>query len=258
MNYIDSDPLFEKIENSKPLDFGDIFSKSIDLFKKVWVQGLVHTLITVAATIPIVLIMYIPMFAIAGMQGFENNYESSQHPLETLPIGFMILFGILALVMMVFMMMLQSALTAHFYRVCKQVDLNEPEVSGYFMFFNKKYFGKVFVLAIAMFGIAILAMLLCVFPLYYVLVPMQLLWVIFAFNPDMNTSDLIKASFKYGNKIWLIAFGLIFISSMLAQFAGLLMCYIGLFFTASFARIPVYFLYKDGLGFDNEARIREE
>ncbi|GAA3510045.1 hypothetical protein GCM10022393_23880 [Aquimarina addita] len=258
MNNTDANQLFKKIENSKAVDFGDIFTKSIELFKKVWVQGFVHLLITFAAAIPLLLIIYIPLFAMLGMEGLENDFDGSPHPIEELSIGFLILFVLLVIVVMIGMMMLQFAVTAHFYRVCYQVDMEEPGNSGYFMFFNKQYFVKTFVLSISMVGISLLAILLCVFPLYYVMVPMQLLWVIFAFNPDLSASDLIKASFKYGNKIWLIAFGLIFISSMLAQFAGLILCYVGLFFTASFARIPVYFLYKDGLGFESEDSLDEK
>ena len=55
MNTVTS--LSEKINRAKALDFGDLFSKSIELFKKVWVQGLVMLLLTVAIMIPFYLIM---------------------------------------------------------------------------------------------------------------------------------------------------------------------------------------------------------
>ena len=44
--------LLEKIENAKDLDFGDIFNKCIELFKKVWLQGLVMLLLTFVLSIP--------------------------------------------------------------------------------------------------------------------------------------------------------------------------------------------------------------
>ncbi len=248
--------LFEKIENSSPVDFGDVFNKSIELFKKVWVQGFVHLLISIMIMIPLIAVMYIPIFAIAGIAGFEDTYGGgygdygSQY--EELSVGLMILFVILVIIMSMIATAFQLGITAHFYRVCKQVDMGFPESSSYFMFFKGKYLGKIFAIAISSFGIGLLATLLCYFPILYVMVPLQLLGVIFAFNPDLGVSDLIKASFKLGNKIWLITFGLIFVSSFLAQLVGMVLCFIGIFFTASFVYMPIYFLYKNAIGFDDD------
>ncbi|MDY8134705.1 hypothetical protein [Aquimarina sp. 2201CG5-10] len=250
--------LFEKIENSKLIDFGDIFNKSIELFKKVWLQGFVHLLITFVIMIPLFIIMYIPIFAVAGLAGFENEYNEYGYINEDLSIGLAILFIVLIVVVSMVVAALQFGINAHFYRVCKQVDLGLPESSKYFMFFKGKYLGKIFALAIASFGISLLALMLCILPLYYVMVPIQLLGVIFAFNPDMSTSDLIKASFKLGNKFWLIAFGLIIIASFLAQIVGMIMCFVGVFFTAAFVYMPVYYIYKDAIGFEESNDPSEE
>ena len=73
--------LIEKIQNAKELDFGDIFNKSIELFKKVWLQGLVMLLITIAFMIPFYLIMYLPLLAMGIInpeslqQGGELNWN---------------------------------------------------------------------------------------------------------------------------------------------------------------------------------------
>ncbi len=249
-----SNTLFDKIENSTPVDFGDIFNKSIELFKKVWLQGFLHLLISMAIMIPLFIVIYIPIFALAGISGYENayaEYGDYNYPSEEISVGLIILFVILVVVMSMIATAFQFGITAHFYRVCRQVDLGLPESSGYFMFFKGKYLGKVFVIAISSFGIALLATLLCYLPLFYVMVPLQLLGVIFAFNPDLSASDLIKASFKLGNKIWLVAFGLILISSMLAQLVGMLLCFVGIFFTASFIYMPIYTMYKDAIGFED-------
>ncbi|MBQ0734435.1 hypothetical protein [Aquimarina celericrescens] len=248
-----SGKLFERIENSTSLDFGDVFSKSFELFKKVWVQGFVHLLISLLVMLPLFFAMYIPLFAIIGIDGFEQNYNGhDDFPKEELSIGLMILFIILVIVITMIAAALQFAITAHFYRVCKQVDHGLPGTSSYFMFLKGKYIGKVFTIAIASFGIALLAALLCYLPIFYVMVPLQLLGVMFAFNPDVNTSDLIKASFKLGNKIWLVAFGLILISSILSQLVGTLLCFVGIFLTASFVHMPVYHMYKDTIGFEDD------
>lgn len=98
-------------------------------------------------------------------------------------------------------------------------------------------------------GISLLATLLCFFPIIYVMVPLNLLVVIYAFNPDMSNSDMIKASFELGNKKWLITFGLVIIASILAQIVGSILCGIGILFTACFAYIPPYFIYKKVIGF---------
>ncbi|WP_025663348.1 hypothetical protein [Aquimarina megaterium] len=247
--------LFEKIENSKAIDFGDIFNKSIELFKKVWLQGFVHLLITILVMLPLFFVMYIPIIALAGISGFENSYESYGdygYPGEELSVGLMFLFIVLVLIMSMIASALQFGITAHFYRVCKQVDLGLPETSSYFMFLKGKYLGKVFTLAIAIFGIAILAALLCYLPILYVMVPLQLLGAIFAFNPEYSASDLIKASFKLGNKVWGVCFGLILVASILSQLVGMILCFVGVFFTASFVYLPIYFIYKDALGFEDD------
>ena len=84
------------------------------------------------------------------------------------------------------------------------------------------------------------------------MVPLQLLVLFFAFNPELSVSEIVKASFKLGNKYWLIIFGLTFISSLIAQI-GILLCIVGVFFTAYFVHVPMYFLYKDTIGFDSDS-----
>ncbi|MHA7056336.1 hypothetical protein ACWGOQ_0003895 [Aquimarina sp. M1] len=249
---MDANQLFEKIEKSNPIDFGNIFNKSIELFKKVWLQGFIHLLISMVIIVPLIFVMYIPIIALASIGGFESDYGGQVYYQDEISVGMIVLFVILVIVVSLVGSAFQLGITAHFYRVCKQVDLQLPEATNYLMFFKGKYLGKIFTLAIATFGIALLATLLCYLPIFYVMVPLQLLGVIFAFNPDVSTSDLIKSSFKFGNKIWLIAFGLIIISSILAQFVGMILCFVGVFFTASFVYLPIYYMYKDGIGFHDD------
>ena len=101
------------------------------------------------------------------------------------------------------------------------------------------------------FGISLLAMLLCVLPIIYVMVPIALMNVVFAFNPELSVTNIVKASFELGNKKWLLTFGLIFVSGLLAGIVGMLMCFIGIYITASFSYLPAYFIYKDSVGFEN-------
>ncbi|OED42892.1 hypothetical protein AB832_02835 [Flavobacteriaceae bacterium (ex Bugula neritina AB1)] len=254
---MNANQLMNKIENSSPVEFGVILNKSIDLFKKVWLQGFIHLLISMIIVVPLILVLYIPIMALVGIEGVQESYGEYPNPFEELSIGLVVLFVILAIIVSIIASAFQFGVMAHFYRVCRQVDRGKPETSNYFMFFKGRYLKKIITVSIAIFGISLLAMLLCVIPLFYVLVPLQILGAVFAFNADISTSDLVKASFKFGNKIWLTAFLLIFISGLLAELVGLIMCFVGFFFTASFVYLPIYYMYKDGIGFDDDSGLEK-
>ncbi len=78
--------LQSRIQQAKALDFGDIFNKSIELFKKVWVQGLVMLLLTMVIMLPLYFIMYLPMIA-AGIID-PTMFEPGQEPSPALMIPF--------------------------------------------------------------------------------------------------------------------------------------------------------------------------
>ncbi|WP_417874306.1 hypothetical protein [Xanthomarina gelatinilytica] len=237
--------LLEKIDRSKTLDFGDIFSNSIELFKKVWVQGLIMMLLMMVILIPFYLVMYLPFIGMGFLDMDAYSYNNDISPILMIPFFIMIfVFSIVAMV-------LSFGMKASFYRICKMKDLNEAGSDDYFYYLKKPYLGKVIVLSLMTFGISLLATLLCFLPIIYVMVPITLINVIFAFNPDLSASDIIKAGFRLGNKKWLITFGLIVISAILAELVGLLMCFVGIFVTASFSYIPAYFVYEESVGFQN-------
>lgn len=245
------DILLTKIDGAKALDFGIIFNQSIELFKKTWLQGLVMLLLTMVFMIPFYVLMYLPLIAM-GLTSPES-FQSG----EGFNIALMIPFYLMILVFVFFAMIIGFGLKSAFFRICKMKDFNESTSDDYFYFFKKPYLGKTIKLAAVTFGISILAMLLCVFPIVYVMVPIALINVIYAFNPEMTTSDIVKIGFRLGNKKWLITFGLMIIAGFLAQIVGMLMCFVGVFVTASFAYIPCYFVYKESIGF-NEANIIDE
>ena len=240
-----------KIANARELDFGTIFNQSIELFKKVWLQGLLTLIITAAMMVPFYILMYLPMIALGIIDPESFQQGSDPNVLILLPLFlFMIVF-------MFFAMFISFSMQAAFFRICRQKDLNLIGSDDYFYFFKKQYIGKVFKLSLASVGIAILATLLCVLPIFYVMVPLSFFSIMFAFNPELSATNIIKSSFALGNKKWLLAFGLIIISSILAEIVGLLMCFIGLFVTASFAYLPIYFIYKGVVGFDESSEVNE-
>jgi len=69
----------------------------------------------------------------------------------------------------------------------------------------------------------------------------------FAFNEELSPTEMLKASFQLGNKNWLVIFGLLIVMGLMAQL-GILLCGIGILFTAILAKIPVYYIYNDGVG----------
>jgi hypothetical protein len=249
--------VFQKIENAQSLDFVSILSKSFNLFKNVWQEALTHVLVSMIVVIPMIILIYLPyfMFIFYATDGISyasyDSFGGYDQPDLTPFIPFFIIYFILVFVIIFIAQALILGITAHFFKVVKKIDTNSTEeVEGYFSFI-KGNLNKLFMLSLASFGIALLAMLLCYLPIFYVMVPLQLIVVFFAFNSELSVSETIKASFKLGNKFWLIIFGLIIISSMIAQL-GILLCIVGLFFTAYFVHLPMYYVYKDSIGFEDD------
>lgn len=240
-----------RIKNARDLDFGNIFNKSIELFKKVWVQGLIVVLLTMGLMIPFYLIFFIPLMAMgiidpdSMQQGGDPNF------------AMIIIYYVMQLVLGFVATVIGFGFKAAFYRICKNKDLGLPNSDDYFYFFKKPHLGKVIKLAAISFGIAIVAMLLCGLPLIYAIVPISFINIIFAFNPDLSESNIVKASFDLGNKKWLLTFGLMFVAGLLAGIVGMVMCIVGIFVTSSFSYIPLYFIYKESVGLDNDDEIHE-
>lgn len=244
-----------KIQNANALDFGIIFNQSIELFKKVWVQGLVMLLLNIVLAIPVIMIVYIPLlfFGFANALTVNDSYDSYGSYGDS---GMGFAFGLVFFVVYMFLIVAMSAiglgLKAAFYRICKFKDLEQPGKEDYFYFFKKQYLGKTIKLGVAFMGIALLATLLCFLPIIYAVVPLSFIVVVYAFNPDLSVSEIIGLGFDLGNKKWLISFGLMFVTGFLAMTVGFLMCGFGVYVTSSFGYLPSYFVYKDVVGFDEE------
>tara|TARA_R110000868_G_scaffold100301_2_gene275871 strand:+ start:25282 stop:26049 length:768 start_codon:yes stop_codon:yes gene_type:complete len=254
MNAVNS--ILEKISNAKQLDFGSIFSESIELFKKTWLQGFLLQAITIIIMLPLIIVIYAPLIGIFMTQSKSGHSD---------PEAFTAFFAGMSLIYIVFIVVavfalsaVSFALNAGFFRMMRKLDHNEQvTTSDLFHFFKANYFNKTFMLMLATVGIAILAILLCYLPIFYAMVPLSFFTVMFAFNPDLSTGDIVKLSFKLGHKKWLLAFGLIIVSAILAEIVGLLLCGIGVLFTAAFVYHPVYFIYKKVIGFENGNQISE-
>ena len=155
---------------------------------------------------------------------FQAAFEGRQYQPEIeYPVSWIIGY-IVGIVVFSFILQLFSfALVAHFYKMCYKMDTKSDEdIGGYFDALNGN-FGKLLLLSIITFCIAILASLLCYLPIFYVMVPLQLIAPIFAFNQSLRATEITKASFKLGNKYWLIIFGIIMLSNVISQLGVLVL-----------------------------------
>lgn len=243
------DDIFKKIENAKPLDFGEVLSQSFDLYKKSFSQGLIHTLIAIIIGIPFLLIIYIPVLPMyveilqnAGDPYYEPSALNTYSPVMI--IGWVILVFLLSLIMQV----VNYSIYGHFFKQLKNIDYGTQEDEGGYFTLLQKHFGKILLLTLAMTGIAVAGALLCYLPLFYLMVPLHWFFPIFVFNEELSVSEVIKAAFKLGNKYWLVFFGLGIVVSIIASI-GMIVCYIGLIATLFFTYIATYVAYKHTIGF---------
>ncbi len=243
-------PIFKRIENAQKPDFGDILTKTFDAVKELWQPALYHGLISMAMMIPFLILVYVPLAPMyIGL--FENFGDSYYQPTINYPlsiwIGYLVGIFMAALIVQVF----NFSLVAHFYKVIRIKDEGSNENPGGYFSYLKGNVGKILLLNLAAMGIAIAAALLCYVPIFYVMVPLQLFAILFTFNLDLSVSQIIKAAFKLGHKFWLIIFGIILISNMIAQL-GIVFCFVGVFVTQLFVHIPIYSIYKNTVGFTAE------
>ncbi len=243
--------LLEKIENAKTLDFGDLVSESIELFKKVWVQGLLLQVFTLVVFIPLIAIFYVPLLGfVITEQG--NNPEGINDFVESMSIPYILIITVGFIVLGVVV----SALNAAFYRIIKRVDNGDAVTSSDFFYFIKEgRLKRVAVLTLIGLLLIIPSALLCYIPLIYMVVPLAFLMPVFVYNETLSLSEVLKLSFKIANKNWLIAFGLIVLAYMAILVIGMLSCGIGQFFLQTFVYLPSYLIYKHVVDFDMKTDI---
>ncbi|MDD7885509.1 hypothetical protein [Flavivirga sp. 57AJ16] len=239
--------LLQKIDRAKSLDFGEIISNSIDLYKKVWLKGFIVVFLVMIAAIIIN-----SVFGLIGLApdafDFNNGFDLGSFS------DFYYQNVFYSIPQTILVSTLTLALVGAFYRICKQMDSGETGADDYFYFFNKQYFTKVFMLGIVYTLIATIAQLLFFIPYIYAMVPLSYFAIIFAFNPDLSETEIVKASFALGNKKWLITFGALFVTGILGML-GILGCGIGVLFTISIIYLPVFLIYKEVIGFKADDEI---
>lgn len=238
-----------KIRNAPSLDFGDIFNKSIELFKKGWLYGFLLELFTIIIMMPFIIILYVPFVMSIVAQSKSGNVDPDVF--GNLFAGFSIFYIILFMLGILAATVFQLALNAGFFRILKMIDSGESvKASDLFYFLKGKYFGTVTLLTLATMIISAIAALLCYLPLLYAMVPLSFFPIVFAFNPEISVSDIVQVSFNLGTKKWLISLGLLIVTYLLVVILTLLTCGIGSLFLSPFIYLPLYFVYKQVVGFD--------
>ncbi len=247
MNTLDS--LLKKIDNAKSLDFGTIFDNTIELFKKIWLKGFLMVLLMVVFAVVINLLF--SLIGLAPENNFFANVDSFDMDTVFSLYGVNVLYSIPQTILLSAVTM---AFVGAFYKICKQVNLGGNVVDDYFYFFKKEYASKLLMLGIIYTGIATLAQLLLFIPYIYAFVPLSYFSIVFANNPNLSEMEVVKASFAIGNKKWLITFGTMFVAGILGML-GMIACFIGVLFTMSIVYLPIFFIYKEVVGFDNTSEI---
>ena len=241
--------LEEKINNAKDLDFSNLFDSTIELFKKVWLKGFFVVLLIVAFAFVVNV-----LFSLIDLAP-KNNLPLDGFDFD----GFLSFYSetiIHSVPQTILVSTITMAFVAAFYRICKQYVLGENVVDDYFYFLKKEYFSKLLMLGIIHTGIAVLTQFLFMIPYIYAFVPLAYFTIIFANNPDLSEGEIVKASFKLGNKKWLITFGTMFVAGILGML-GIIGCGIGVLFTISIIYLPVFFIYKDVIGFGDTSEIEQ-
>ena len=249
--------LQQKVENAKALDFGTVFNQSIELFKKVWVQGLLLQIFALVIMLPFIIAFYVPFIG-ALMEQSRSGYVDPDSLNSAMFGGGSPMYILLFYVVIFVLSAIAALLYAGFYRIVKNMDHGEtPNTSVFFYFFKGKYFGKGFLLMILASLISGVATMLCVLPVFYVMVPIMFFIPIFAYNPDLSIGDIVSVGFSLGNKKWLLTFGLVIVSAILIYILTIVTCGIGGLFLAAFIYLPIYIIYKEVIGFGEQDEIDE-
>lgn len=230
------DTISKKISEAPSIDFRDLFNESVAVFKKVWLQGFLLQLITIALSLPLLFFNFI------NFSDFSNNSVPLQF--GTAAVFYYGLSIVLAIV--------SSFLTFGFFRVIRQMDKGEDfKTVDFFYFFNTERIKKALLVVLANVAVVILALLLCVFPVFYVVIPLMFVTPIFVYNPELSISEVLKSSFALGHKKWGITFLISLLNIIALYVLILLTCGLGSLFFGCFLQMPIYVLYKKIISFDN-------
>ena len=113
----------QKVAHSQKVDFGGVLTNCVALFKKTWQQGAMHVAIIMAGVMAMVILMVGPVlwYTQLAPTGRRDYYAYAPNEPDLLLI---ILWGLLVLVLMVLVQALSIGIAAHFFKVCRIIDMD--------------------------------------------------------------------------------------------------------------------------------------
>lgn len=239
----------KKIAEAPKIDFGDLFNESVQVFKKVWLKGFLLQLLTIGISIPLMFLNF-SMFQDVGLD--SNSQYNIQNILTddamTEHGSALIIYYLLTIVVGI----ISSLLSFGFFKVVGQMDQGQDFVfSDFFYFFRNGRFTKSFLLVLANFGVAILAVLMCVLPIFYVMIPLMFVTPFYVYNSELSISEVLKSSFALGHKKWGITFAITLLNIITLYILIIFTCGLGALFFSCFLQIPIYVLYKKIISFES-------
>ncbi|WP_298416659.1 hypothetical protein [uncultured Kordia sp.] len=245
--------LSEKIEYAKDLSFETIASESGTLFTKAWGQGVLGSLLIVLFSIVVGIVCFIPYTTTLVFLGITSDYTdfhlSNDERMRIVSYIFGGLFFVLVSAVFI-------AVSAAFCRICKMKDHNKQGYYDYYYFLKRKYFSKLFMLGALSAAIIVPSVYyLSYIPLVYLSVPIAFFIVILAFNPELKAKEIISLGFQLGTEKWLLSIGFMLIVGFISMIAGVILCGFGFVFTMTLINLPLYFIYKHIIEFDDEKPI---
>lgn len=239
MNFLE---IKSKIEKSNSADFNTVFNRSVELFKKTWLQGFLLVLFFIMTYLGIAMITVLPVVLLTGLKGSDLSYNNFWVSL------FGMLFFSLILIVLFFVMTVFTGLLGGLYIIYRKADKGENyATSDFFVLLKKDTFLKTFKVTVASLGIILISYMMCFIPILYTAIPISYIVLIYAYNQKLSTTEIVKIAFAIGNKNWIVTFLLRIVTSLVA-YVGVFLCGIGFFFTFALILIPQYFIYKDAVG----------
>lgn len=240
----------KKVAEAPKIDFGDLFNESVLVFKKVWLQGFILQLLSIGLSLPL-------MFLNFSMFQDSRIDSNSQYNIQSILFddamtqqhgSVLVIYYLVTIVVGI----ISSLISFGFFRIIAKMDMGQGFLfSDFFYFFRDGKFTKSLLLVLANFGVAILAVLMCVFPIFYVMIPLMFVTPFYVFNSELSILDVLKSSFALGHKKWGITFAITFLNIISLYVLIMLTCGLGALFFSCFLQMPIYVLYKKIISFES-------
>lgn len=237
----------QKIKASHSVDFGTVFNQSIELFKETWAQGLIMMVLLFVSILVIEFIIIAPLIGLVSASGSLNDINLQEFSFLLFLLVFVLVFLFFAAIIT-----LVNGLLGGLYIVYKKADHNEfYSTNDLFTLLKGDKIFKTFKVSLLQMLITIGSVLLCFFPIIYTAIPISYIVIVYAFNPELSSTEIVSLAFALGNKNWFETFLLRIVMSFVAML-GLFLCGIGYFATFAIVLIPMYYVYKHAVGFKEQ------